>query len=140
LKDEQQALTELPPAPVQSAAEPLRILVVEDNRDAADCLRILLELLGHRVAVAYSGPEGVQRAREWRPDVVLCDIGLPGLDGYGVAGQLRHDPATAGAQLIAVTGYGQEEDRRRSKEAGFDHHLTKPVDPAALQPLLVRPA
>jgi CheY-like chemotaxis protein len=101
---------------------------------------MLLELLGHTVAVAYTGPDGVRLAREWRPDVVLCDIGLPGLDGYGVAGALRHDPATAGARLIAVTGYGQDEDRRRTREAGFDHHLTKPVDPVALGPLLVRPA
>ncbi len=140
LKDEQQALAEAPAPPLQPAAEPLRILVVEDNRDAADSLRLLLELLGHRVAVAYNGPEGVRRAREWRPDVVLCDIGLPGLDGYEVAGELRHDPATAGARLIAITGYGQEEARRRTREAGFDHHLTKPVDPAVLQPLLVRTA
>jgi PAS domain S-box-containing protein len=140
LKDERKALAESPATPLKPAAEPLRILVVEDHHDAADSLRMLLELLGHRVAVAYNGPEGVRRAREWRPDVVLCDIGLPGLDGYGVAGELRHDPTTAGARLIALTGYGQEEDRRRARQAGFDHHLTKPVDPAVLQPLLVRTA
>jgi CheY-like chemotaxis protein len=81
----------------------------------------------------------VQKARAWRPDVVLCDIGLPGLDGYGVAGALRRDPTTAMAHLIAVTGYGQEEDRRRSRQAGFDHHLTKPVDPHDLRQLLARP-
>jgi PAS domain S-box-containing protein len=140
LKEEPPALQATPAPPATPAGEPVRILIVEDNRDAADSLRILLELLGHQVAVAYSGPEGVQLAREMRPDVVLCDIGLPGLDGYGVAGELRHDPATADAQLIAITGYGQEEDRRRARQAGFDHHLTKPVDPAALQRLLVRPA
>jgi PAS domain S-box-containing protein len=140
LKEEPPALAETPAAPAKPGAEPLRILVVEDNRDAADSLRMLLELLGHEVAVAYSGLDGVKTAREWRPDVVLCDIGLPGLDGYGVAGELRHDPATAGTQLIAITGFGQEEDRRRARQAGFDHHLTKPVDPALLQPLLVRPA
>jgi PAS domain S-box-containing protein len=140
LKDEPHALAENPATPLTPAAESLRILIVEDNRDAAESLRLLLELLGHRVAVAYNGPEGVRRAREWRPDVVLCDIGLPGLDGYAVAGELRHDPATAGARLIAITGYGQEEDRRRTRQAGFDHHLTKPVDPAILQPLLVRTA
>jgi PAS domain S-box-containing protein len=137
LKDEQAALTETPVAPLEPVAKPLRVLVVEDNRDAADSLRMLLALLGHEVAVAYSGPEGVRQAREWRPDVVLCDIGLPGLDGYGVAGELRQDPTTAGARLIAITGYGQEEDRRRTRQAGFDHHLTKPVDPAVLQPLLI---
>jgi PAS domain S-box-containing protein len=140
LKDEPPALAENPAAPLKPAAVPLRILVVEDSRDAADSLRMLLELLGHQVAVAYDGPEGVRRAREWRPDVVLCDIGLPGLDGYGVAGELRHDPTMAATQLIAITGYGQEEDRRRARQAGFDHHLTKPVDPALLQPLLVRTA
>lgn len=140
LKDEHQVLTAVPTGPLKHAAVPIRVLIVEDNHDAADSLRILLELLGHQVAVAYSGPDGVRLAREWHPDVVLCDIGLPGLDGYGVAGELRHDPATANVQLIAVTGYGQEEDRRRAQQAGFDHHLTKPVDPEVLQPLLVRPA
>ena len=117
----------------------LRILVVEDKPDAAEMLRILLVLLGHEVAVAHTGPEGVEAARRGPPDVVLCDIGLPGLDGYGVARALRQDPATAGVRLIAVTGYGSDEDRRRSREAGFDLHLTKPVDPADLQPLLTRP-
>jgi two-component system CheB/CheR fusion protein len=97
---------------------------------------MFLELLGHEVAVAYTGPEGVHMARAFHPDVVLCDIGLPGLDGYGVAGALRRDPVTARAHLIAITGYGEDEDRQRSRQAGFDHHLTKPVDPAALQGLL----
>jgi PAS domain S-box-containing protein len=140
LKDEREALTGLPAGPQEPAAEPLRILVVEDSRDAADSLRILLEFLGHQVRVAFSGHEGVQMARGWHPDVVLCDIGLPGLDGYGVAEELRHDPATANMQLIAVTGYGRDEDRRRARQAGFDHHLTKPVDPTVLRPLLIRPA
>jgi CheY-like chemotaxis protein len=100
----------------------------------------LLESSGHEVAVAYSGHDGVQAAEQYRPDVVLCDIGLPGLDGYSVAGELRRHPATAKARLIAVTGYGQEEDRRRARQAGFDHHLTKPVDPDALLELLARAA
>ena len=137
LHTESPALTRMPAAPC-SKEQPLRILVVEDNRDAADSLRMLLELLGHQVTVAYSGPDGVNMAGEWNPDVVLCDIGLPGLNGYGVASELRRNPVTARAHLIAVTGYGQEEDRRRAHEAGFDHHLTKPVDPSELQPLLVR--
>lgn len=127
-------------APTGSAAEPLRVLIVEDQEDAADSLRTVLQLLGHRVAVAYSGPEGLQAARDFRPDVVLCDIGLPGMDGYSVADSLRRDPATAKASLIAVSGYGREEDQRRARQAGFDHHLTKPVDPADLKSLLVRPA
>jgi PAS domain S-box-containing protein len=140
LMRERQALAESPAAPRTTAADPLRVLVVEDNRDAADSLRMLLQMLGHQVSVAYSGPEGVVRAHDWRPDIVLCDIGLPGLDGYGVAEELRRDPVTAGTRLIAITGYGQAEDRRRARAAGFDHHLTKPVDAAVLQPLLVRTA
>ena len=114
----------------------LRILVVEDNRDSADSLRLLLELSGHEVAVAYSGHDGVRAAEQCRPDVVLCDIGLPGLDGYGVARRLRDNPTTAKARLIAVTAYGHDEDRRRSHEAGFEQHLVKPVDPDALQAVL----
>ena len=114
----------------------LRILVVEDNRDSADSLRLLLELSGYEVAVAYSGYDGVQAAEQYQPDVVLCDIGLPGLDGYGVARKLRDNPATATARLIAVTAYGQDEDRRRSHEAGFEQHLVKPVDPDTLQRVL----
>ncbi len=117
-------------------ARTLRVLVIEDNRDTADTLRQVLEMLGHEVAVAYSGPAGVEAAMECRPDAVLCDIGLPGLDGYGVAAALRGQPATASARLVAVTGYGQEDDRRRSREAGYDHHLVKPVDPDVLQALL----
>jgi CheY-like chemotaxis protein len=139
LKEEVPALAPAaePPSP---AAEALNILVVEDHRDAAESLRMLLELLGHRVTVAHTGPEGVAAARALKPDVVLCDIGLPGMDGYGVAGTLRQDPTTARTNLIAITGYGQEADRRRAHQAGFNHHLTKPVDPEALQPLLVRSA
>jgi two-component system CheB/CheR fusion protein len=111
----------------------LRVLVVEDNRDAAESLRILLQTLGHEVAVAHSGTDGVRAARSWHPDAVVCDIGLPGLDGYGVVGELRRDPSTAATRAIAVTGYGAEEDRRRALQAGFDLHLTKPIDPEALQ-------
>ena len=114
----------------------LRILVVEDNRDSADSLRLLLALYGYEVAVAYCGRDGVRAAQQHRPDVVLCDIGLPGLDGYAVARKLRGDPATAQARLIAVTAYGRDEDRRRSHEAGFEQHLVKPVDPDALQRVL----
>jgi CheY-like chemotaxis protein len=113
-----------------------RILVIEDNRDSADILRLLLECYGYQVEVAYTGPDGVKAAEQYQPDVVLCDIGLPGLDGYGVARRLRDNPATAKAGLIAVTAYGQDEDRRRSHEAGFEHHLVKPVDPDVLQRVL----
>jgi CheY-like chemotaxis protein len=119
--------------------QPLRILIVEDNRDAADSLRVLLQLLGHDVRVAYTGPDGVREAAGWRPQVVLSDIGLPGgLDGYGVARALRRDPATARALVVAITGYGSDDDRRRAREAGFDHALTKPADPAVLEEMLRR--
>jgi PAS domain S-box-containing protein len=113
-----------------------RVLVVEDNHDTADSLALYLELHGHEVAVAYNGPQAVEKATTWRPDVVLCDLGLPLMDGYGVAAALRRDPATAAIRLIALTGYGSEEDRRRTRLAGFDHHLTKPVEPEELARLL----
>ncbi|HEX6861349.1 MAG TPA: response regulator, partial [Thermoanaerobaculia bacterium] len=103
---------------------------------AAATLRDFLELSGHEVETANSGTDGLQAAREFHPEVVLCDLGLPGMDGYQVAAALRRDPETASAKLIAVTGYGREEDRRKSKEAGFDLHLTKPVDPVQLRLLL----
>jgi CheY-like chemotaxis protein len=131
------ALSARPAAP-RPAAKRLRVLVVEDNKDAADTLRMLLEAYGYEVAVAYTGPDGVRKAEEHRPQVVICDIGLPGMDGYAVAGALRGNPATAAARLIALTGYGQDEDRRRAAEAGFDEHLTKPADPAALEALIAR--
>jgi CheY-like chemotaxis protein len=114
----------------------LRIVVVEDNLDAAESLRLYLDLHGYEVRVAYTGPEGVRLAQEWPPAVVLCDIGLPGLDGYGVATALRRHPATAQARLIAVTAYSADADRQRSREAGFDRHLVKPVDPGELLKLL----
>jgi PAS domain S-box-containing protein len=118
------------------AGERRRVVIIEDSRDAADSLRLLLEVLGNEVRVAYSGPEGVQAARTWAPDVVISDIGLPGLDGYGVAAQLRRHPATARALLIGLSGYGREEDIRRAGEAGFDHYLVKPAAPEELVRLL----
>ncbi|MBV9125422.1 MAG: PAS domain S-box protein [Planctomycetes bacterium] len=136
LQPEPAAVTALPSAAPKSASRRLRVLVVEDNQDSADSLKMLLELFGYDVTVAYTGPSGVKAAKEWTPDVVLCDIGLPGLDGYGVARELRRYPATASTRMIAVTGYGGDEDRRRSREAGFDDHLVKPADPAELQELL----
>jgi CheY-like chemotaxis protein len=124
--------SEAPPVRIGAA----RVLVVEDNRDAAETLRDLLGLMGHEVEVAYSGPEGLAAARRCRPDVVLCDVGLPGMDGYALAAELRADPETAPARLIAVSGYGQVEDQDRARDAGFDLHLTKPVDPERLSRLL----
>lgn len=120
------------------AAEPdrpghLRILVVEDNADAADTLRDLLELFGHEVEVAYTGSEGLEAAHQFHPEVVLCDIGLPGMDGYAVARRLREDPETAASRLVALTGYGRDADRQLAQEAGFDLHLVKPVAPDELR-------
>ncbi len=139
VEPEPAALSDMPACPRQ-AGKHLRILVVEDNRDAADSLRMLLELYGYEAMVAYTGPDGVRAAEQWQPDVVLCDIGLPGLDGYGVARRLRQNPSTAKARLIAVTGYGADDDKRRSQEVGFDAHLVKPVDPHALQGVLLQEA
>jgi CheY-like chemotaxis protein len=110
-----------------------RVLVADDNRDSADSLRLLLEALGHEVAVAYTGPAAVAVAQEFCPDVVVCDIGLPELDGFGVARALRAAAATRTARLIALSGYATDMDRRRSAAAGFETHLIKPVEPAALQ-------
>ena len=123
-------------APRGLAAGPLRVLIVEDHRDAAETLRDLLEVFGYKVELAYTGPDGVDAALHFHPQVVLCDIGLPGMDGFQVAQKLRQHPATARMHLIAVTGYGGEEDRRRSSEVGFEKHLTKPVDPEELQQAL----
>jgi signal transduction histidine kinase/ActR/RegA family two-component response regulator len=122
--------------PMAAAPGARKILLVEDNPDAAATMRDFLELSGHEVELAASGVDGVQAARQFHPEVVLCDLGLPGMSGFEVAAELRRDPATRSAKLIAVTGYGRDEDRRKSKEAGFDMHLTKPVDPIQLRALL----
>jgi PAS domain S-box-containing protein len=119
------------------ARRSVRVLIIEDNWDTADSLRMLLELSGHEVAVAHTGQAGLQSARSFGPDVVLCDIGLAGgMDGYAVARALRADPELFGVVLIALSGYGQEDDQRKARQAGFDRHFTKPVDPAVLGQLL----
>lgn len=123
------------PAPAQPGAG-RHVLIVEDNRDSADSLFTLLEMLGHKVAVAYTGPDGAAAARRSRPEVMLCDIGLPGMDGYAVARAVREQPAPNDVYLIALTGYGRPEDVARAHEAGFDAHLTKPVVLADLQRVL----
>jgi CheY-like chemotaxis protein len=105
-----------------------RVLVVDDNPDAADSLRMLLEFVGHEIAVASDGRSAIESVVAWQPEVTLIDIGLPDLDGYEVVTRLRAMNLTARPLLVALTGYGQPEDRMRALAAGFDVHLTKPVD------------
>jgi two-component system CheB/CheR fusion protein len=113
---------------------PLRLLVVDDNQDTVESLAMLMRLNGHDVVTADSGPAALEAAFADDRDVIMLDIGLPSINGYEVARRIRAQ--TAKPVLIAMTGYGQPEDRLKSKEAGFDYHLTKPVDPARLQDLL----
>lgn len=110
------------------ARQSSRVLVVDDNLDNARGLSRLLKLLGHDVRVTHDGKEAIEAARAHRPEIVLLGIGLPGMDGYEVARRLRQDECCRGSLIIAVSGYSQPEDLRRSEAAGFDHHLTKPVD------------
>jgi signal transduction histidine kinase len=122
--------------PAGTPAAVRRVLVVDDNVDAAESLALLLQTDGHVVRIVHDGAAAVAAAREFDPEVVLLDIGLPGMDGYAVATALRADSSLSGVRLIAVSGYGQPEDRRRARDAGFDHHLVKPIEPAALTRLL----
>jgi CheY-like chemotaxis protein len=112
--------------------------VVDDNRDAAESLGMLLRLLGAEVHVVYDGPDALEALASYRPAVVLMDIGMPGMDGHEVAQRIREHPEYRDVTLIALTGWGQEEDRRRSQKAGFDFHLIKPPDVNALQTLLMK--
>jgi signal transduction histidine kinase/ActR/RegA family two-component response regulator len=128
-----------PAAPRQAVAAPetaCRILVVDDNHDAADATAMFLKLAGHEVKTVGNGSDALASAPVFAPDVVLLDIGLPGMDGYGVATRLRDIAQTRASCLIALTGYGQPADRERAREAGFDHHLTKPADPDGLLELI----
>jgi CheY-like chemotaxis protein len=123
-----------------TAPQPRRILVVDDNRDSADSSALLLQMLGYEVRSAYDGEEAIDAAAQFRPDVVLLDIGMPKLNGYDVCRFLRKQPWGREMIIIALTGWGQEDDRRRTDEAGFDHHMVKPVDPRALMTLLASAA
>ena len=124
------------PAYVADRSVSLRVLVADDNRDAADSLQRVLALYGHEVRVVYDGAAALQVGQEFRPRVAVLDIGMPGTDGYEVARTFRRKLGP-GVKLVALTGWGQDADRRRALEAGFDHHLTKPVDPGALNDLLL---
>jgi signal transduction histidine kinase/DNA-binding response OmpR family regulator len=130
------------PAPANNGAGKLagkqrrcRVLIVDDNMDGARSLAMLLDLIGHEVRTCYDGPSALVEVEEFLPEVVLLDIGLPGMDGFEVARRLREQPANSQTLLVALTGYGQAEDVRRSREAGFNHHLVKPADPEALMGL-----
>lgn len=112
-----------------------RILVVDDSVDSAETLGELLKIWGHDVRLAHDGPAAVAAARDYRPEVVLLDIGLPGMDGFAVAAQLRKE-GIGGRMLVALTGYGEKQDRDKAQQVGFDHHLVKPIDPDTLQRLL----
>ena len=124
------------PASTSQAVRGMRVLVVEDNEDAAEVLGMMLELAGHEVRVARDGEEGFVAATSSPPEVVLCDLGLPKLDGFELASRLRARRDLDGTWLVAVSGYGREEDRARARDVGFDHHLVKPLAPRALDELL----
>jgi CheY-like chemotaxis protein len=113
-----------------------RVLVVDDNVDSADSIASLLESSGHDVKVAYSAEKALEMAAEYQPEIMLLDIGLPEMDGYEVAKRLRQNPQLKDLRLIALTGYGQDSDRQRSRETGFDAHVVKPVDWRDLSELL----
>jgi len=138
-------LSERPEVQTAAPAQPprllsdVRILVVDDNRDAADSLGELLRMAGHSVEVTYDGVSGIAAAEHFHPQVVLLDIGMPGMDGYAVAARFRQRPGGNDTVLIAITGWGQPADKRRALSAGFDHHLTKPVNPTTVLDLVGRP-
>jgi signal transduction histidine kinase/ActR/RegA family two-component response regulator len=120
------------PSRPQAGISPLRILVADDNRDAAESLAALLRMVGHEVRIAYDGVEAVGVASEYRPDAAVLDIGMPKMNGYDVAKKLRAGSSDRQITIIALSGWGQEQDKRRSREAGIDHHLVKPLDPTSL--------
>ena len=134
--------SEAPPAPGPDVTAPtpsaraLRVLIVDDNRDTVESFAMLLRASGHEVRPAYDGSTAVQFALDYRPDVVLLDIGLPGLNGYEVAKRIRRLAVLKEVVLVAMTGYGQESDLKASHDAGFNHHLVKPASPSRLYEIL----
>jgi PAS domain S-box-containing protein len=133
---EHEAAVETVAAPDLQGAALRRVLVVDDNHDAADSLGMLLQFLGAEVKVVHDGPAALEAVREFKPAVVLLDLGMPGMNGLEVARRMREDPQANGTTLVALTGWGQREDRRRTREAGFDYHLVKPADVGTLQSIL----
>jgi CheY-like chemotaxis protein len=129
------------PAPSSASAgssrtRPLRVLIADDNLDSAESLGMLLDLAGHQVLLAHNGADALALAADNLPDVALLDIGMPGMDGYQVAAAIRRESWGSKLTLVAITGWGQDDDKRRAQAAGFDHHLTKPMDGAALESIL----
>lgn len=120
----------------RSSGPKRRILVVDDNLDSAESMAMLLQAMGHEVHTAHDGAAALEKAELHKPEIVLLDIGLPGMSGYTVGARMREVAGLRTVRLIAMTGYGHEDDRKRSRDAGFDHHLVKPVDLAALTALL----
>jgi CheY-like chemotaxis protein len=120
----------------QTISPPLRILIVDDYPDLTDSMAKLLRMWGHDVRIALDGPEALRVAASYHPDVVLLDVSMPGMDGYQVARRLRNDPSMVRTFVVSVTGYGGEEEAQRSREAGCNDHLLKPVDPNILERLL----
>ncbi len=133
MPDEQLAADEHPAVAVRHE---LRVLIVEDNPDAAEMLDMVVSRLGHVTRLAHDGATAVAFASQFVPDVIFLDIGLPVMDGYAVARTVRDQPELRHVYIAAVTGWGQEEDRRKAREAGFDSHFTKPLSPAALEDVL----
>jgi CheY-like chemotaxis protein len=131
----EQSKPEEPPV-IATMPPPRRMLVVDDNPDAASSLAMLLQITGHETQMAHDGLEAVEAAERFRPDVILLDLGLPKLNGYEACRLIRELPCGKNILIVALTGWGQEEDRRKSGAAGFDHHMVKPVDHAALIKLL----
>ena len=140
LEEEALPPEDLPALETPSATGRLKVLVVDDNADAAEMLGMLLASHGHEVVIEHDSLRALDRARSVRPDVCLLDIGLPEMDGKELARRLRAEPGTAGAVLVAITGYGQESDRQQIMAAGFDHHLVKPVDMLRLEAILAQAA
>jgi CheY-like chemotaxis protein/two-component sensor histidine kinase len=134
----QQGIRQAEPAPSPSAeaAVSKRVLIADDNLDAAESLQLWLQLAGHDVQIAGNGMEALRVAAEFKPDVALLDLGMPGLSGFDVARRIRDSAWGSDMVLVALTGWGQDEDRKQSAEAGFDHHLTKPIAPEAIESLI----
>ena len=126
-----------PLPPSAGATVSRRVLVVDDNADGAEALALLLRLQGHIVEIAHDGEEAIAAAERFQPHAILLDLGLPGLNGFEVCQRIRQRPWGAAVLMVAQTGWGQAQDRARTRDAGFDAHLTKPIDPAAVQDMLV---